>query len=384
MPQTRKRVAILIRGHLNAYLSRMVMGVAEYARLDGRWAIHGLFIGRPVAIWPVHADGAIVFRGGLDMLRGRIPAVQVGTFPPQKRPRGTVQSDNFGIGAAAANHLIERGVRYFSAVGERTRSQSSEERCEGFSRRVRQAGLQFIAGPALNSSKLDERRQRQTLGKWIAGLPKPVGIMGYNDIVARQIADTCRLAGEAVPDRVAIVGVDNEELMCMLADPPLSSVDPSAQRVGFEAASLLEKLMRGQQPPREPIIVPAGKVVVRQSSDVLAIDDDDVVDAVRFIRDNCAKPITIGDVLRHVPVPRRSLDRRFRRKLGRSMHDELQRARIGRAGDMLVGSTLPIPQIATQCGYSSREYFSAAFMRATGEAPAAYRKKRKSPTAAAL
>jgi LacI family transcriptional regulator len=313
----RTRIAILIRANLSTYLNRMVLGVAEYARLKGTWTIHGLFVGRPAAIERVHADGAIVFRGGPELVPGGTPTVYVGTRAADDPLPGTVRSDNHAIGAAAAEHLLERGLHYFAAVGDRRNSPSSKQRCGGFQARVAQAGMQFFAGPGVNADRLDERRNLAPLQRWIATLPKPVGIMGFNDVIARQLADASRGAGESVPERVAIVGIDNEELMCMLSDPPLSSVDPAASRVGYQAAALLDRIMGGERPTLEPVLVAPAGVVVRQSSDLLAIEDADVAEAVKFIRANCANTISVADVMRHVAVPRRTLDRRFRRRLGR-------------------------------------------------------------------
>jgi LacI family transcriptional regulator len=383
MPQaTRTRIAILIRGTLSTYLNRMVLGVAEYARLRGSWSIHGLFVGRPAAIEPVHADGAIVFHGGPELVPGGTPTVYVGTRAPEDVLPGNVRSDNEAIGAAAAEHLLERGVRYFAAVGDHNNSPPSRGRCSGFRQRVARAGMQFFPGPRVNALRLDERRNLVPLQRWIATLPKPVGILGYNDVVARQVADACLYGEESVPERVSIVGVDNEELMCMISDPPLSSVDPGASRVGYEAAALLDQIMAGRRPPLEPVLIPPLGVIARQSSDLLALDDADVAEAVKYIRAHCAGRLTVADVTRHVAIPRRSLDRRFRQRLGRTIHDELQGARIRRASELLATSNLKIPQVATQCGYGSREYFSAAFMRVMGESPAGYRRKHQRPTRA--
>ena len=192
--------------------------------------------------------------------------------------------------------------------------------------------------------------------------------------VARQFADICHRARRRSChlDEVAIVGVDDEKIMCMLTEPPLSSVDPAGGRVGYAAAAMMASILSGERPPRQPLLIPPAGVVVRQSSDTLAVDDTDVADALRFIRDHCKTQITVADVLRHVPASRRSLDQRFRRRLGRSMHDELQHARARRASELLIRSQLSIPQIASQCGFRSREYFSAsAFGRFVGMPPGA-------------
>ena len=240
---------------------------------------------------------------------------------------------------------------------------------------VERGGGRYLDGPSLRADRFDEGDSLEAVAEWVATLPKPIGILGINDVVARQVADACRMADRTVPDDVAIVGVDNEELMCMLSDPPLSSVDPGSKRLGFEAAAMLDRILAGEPPPAEPLVLPPVGVVVRHSSDVLAIDDPDVADAIRFIQNHCAQPISVADVLRAVPVPRRTLDRRFHQRTGRTIHDEIQHARVRRACELLVRTTLPIPQVAQQCGFSGREYFSTAFARITGQPPAAYRKQ---------
>jgi LacI family transcriptional regulator len=362
---------------LTAYLHNLVLGISDFARIHGQWQIFGLFIGRPSPSRAVEADahGAIVFRGDPELIDPRIPAVCVGTRASGVYPPGSLRSDGVRIGEMAAEHLLERGLRTFSFVGDSQGSASADQRRDGFRRAVARAGGRYLDGPSLRADRFDEGDSLEAVADWIRSLPKPVGIMGINDVVARQVADACRIADQAVPDDVAIVGVDNEELMCMLADPPLSSVDPGSKRLGFEAAATLDRILSGEPPRSECVVMPPLGVVVRHSSDVLAIDDTDVAEAVRFIQNHCAQPISVSDVLRAVPVARRSLDRRFKQRTGRTIHDEIQHARIRRACELLVRTTLAIPHVAHQCGFSGREYFSTAFARVTGQPPAAYRRK---------
>ena len=372
---SRPRVAVIMVGGLSGYLQQVVLGIAEHARIEGRWQIFGLFVHRPGPRRRVEADGAIVFQDHMGLIGRGVPCVYVGTRRPGTYRPASIHSDNHRIGQAAAEHLLERGLRTFSSVGDLERTVSAGERRAGFRRRVEQAGGRYLDGPSVSATRFDESRSAAALAEWLAGLPKPIGIMGTNDIVARQVADACRLAHHAVPEHVAIVGVDNEELMCMLSDPPLSSVDPDARRVGHRAAAMLSRMMDGEPPATEPVVLPPAGVVVRQSSDVLAIDDPDVKEAVRFIRDHCARPIGVKDVLRVVPAARRSLDRRFQRKLGRTVHDEIQHARIQRACDLLTRTGLSIGQVAANCGFGGREYFTTAFTKWIGTPPATYRKQ---------
>jgi len=176
-----------------------------------------------------------------------------------------------------------------------------------------------------------------------------------------------------VPEDVAVVGVDNDDLLCELARPSLSSVIVPAERVGYEAAALLDRLLAGNKPPRDPLLIPPPGVVSRKSSDVLAIDDPVVAQAVRFLRDSAHLPLRVSDVLRAVPVSRRALERRFQAVLGRGLAKEIRRLHVNQAKQLLANSELPMQTIAERCGFSSQYHFSRTFRKAVGTTPTAYR-----------
>jgi LacI family transcriptional regulator len=194
-----------------------------------------------------------------------------------------------------------------------------------------------------------------------------------------QVVEACRLAGLRVPDEVAVVGVDNDDLFCGLARPSLSSIIVPAERIGFEAAAVLERLLAGAKAPRNPRLIPPAGVVTRQSSDVLAGGDPDVTAAVRFIRDHGHRPISVEDVLRAVPVSRRSLERRFRALLGRGLGEEIRRAHLQRAKDLLAATALSVTEVAGQAGFAGVHYLSRVFRQETGLTPTAYRRQVRNP-----
>jgi LacI family transcriptional regulator len=212
---------------------------------------------------------------------------------------------------------------------------------------------------------------------WIRSLPKPLGLIACNDFRGIQALDACRRAGIAVPEEVAVVGVDNEELVCTLAYPPLSSVVPNARSIGYEAAALLNRLMKWGPAPTTPLFIPPVEVVTRLSTDVNAIADPDVAAAMRFIREHACEGIAVADVLSQVPVSRSVLQRRFRNLLGRSIHGMIAGVRLQRAKRLLVETDLPLSVIAQRTGYSHVEYLCAAFRQAVGLPPGAYRRERK-------
>jgi LacI family transcriptional regulator len=216
--------------------------------------------------------------------------------------------------------------------------------------------------------------EQRELAAWVRSLPKPAGVFCCYDIRGRQILEACRSINLRVPDDVAVIGVDNDQVLCELAEPPLSSVIPDTRRTGYLAAQLLEKLMSGRAvQPTMNLVEPLG-IATRQSTDVLAIEDQEVSAAVQFIRNHACEGITVDRVLDAVPISRRMLERRFKRIVGRTPHDEIVRVQVERARQMLRGTDLPLKTIAERIGLRHGEYLSVLFKRATGIAPGAYRR----------
>jgi len=188
-----------------------------------------------------------------------------------------------------------------------------------------------------------------------------------------QVLDACRRLGVPVPDEVAVVAVDNDELLCELAHPPLSSVIPNTRRTGYEAAALLDRLMNGGRARGETHLIPPLGVATRQSTDVLAIEDPHVSRAVRYIREHACDGINVRDVLRAVPQSRRLLEARFKKLLGRTPHEEILRVQLRRVKQLLTETDLPLETIAERTGFAHPEYLSVVFRREVGQPPSRYR-----------
>jgi LacI family transcriptional regulator len=190
-----------------------------------------------------------------------------------------------------------------------------------------------------------------------------------------QVSEACQLADLRVPDDVAIVGVDDDDLLCELGRPSLSSVALPSEQIGAEAAALLERLLHGKPPPPGPILLPPREVVVRQSSDILAITDPDVAAAVRFIRNHGSRTIQVADVLEAVPVSRRGLEWWFRRIIRRGIWEEIRRVHLERGKTLLAGSELPMAEVARRAGFTDARQLSVVFRQETGLTPTAYRRQ---------
>ncbi len=199
--------------------------------------------------------------------------------------------------------------------------------------------------------------------------------MGCNDAGARHVLEACRTIGARVPDDVAVIGVDNDETICDLTNPPLSSVEQGARRMGYEAAALLDKLMSRKKPSQLRFVVEPEGVVVRRSTDTLAIEDPDMASVVRFIRDHACDGISVYDVVRQVAISRSTLENRFKSVMGRTVHAEIERVRLERAKELIAQTVLPLKQVAAQAGFRYVQYMTKLFRMRLGQTPAEFRNR---------
>jgi LacI family transcriptional regulator len=191
------------------------------------------------------------------------------------------------------------------------------------------------------------------------------------------VLDACRRVNVQVPDEVAVIGVDNDEFLCNLSSPPLSSVNINSQQVGYEAAVLLDRMMAGEPAPTQPLLLTPHSVVPRESTNVLATEDRDLAAAIRFIREHACDGLRLKDCVREIGLSRRELERRMRKLLGRSPKEEITRVQIERAKELLAETDLPGSAIAEKCGYSQPRYFNQVFHGRVGLPPGAYRRNMK-------
>jgi LacI family transcriptional regulator len=226
---------------------------------------------------------------------------------------------------------------------------------------------------AEQSGMLDEKG----LARWLASLTKPIGVLACNDIRAQQLLNVCHQIQIHVPDEIAVVGVDNDDVICPLCSPPLTSVEPSTRRIGYEAAEMLERMMSGEAVPPEITWVPARRIVVRSSTDAIPVDDAEFVKAYRFIRENACRGVSVQDVAEAVPMSRRALERRMRTYLNRSPADVIASIRLARIKELLETTSQPLKQIARLTGFNHDEHMAKFFKKLVGIPPGQFRKKHR-------
>ena len=278
----------------------------------------------------------------------------------------TVIPNDIQIGEIAFNYFYERGFRTFGFCGHPTVAWS-RERGAGFVAKCREHKLPCTTSMAADHVRVD----------WLLSLPRPSAVLAANDRYAWHAIDVCRENNIAVPEEIAVLGCDNDQLLTEMVRPTLSSIDLDAERIGFEAGQLLQTLIDGQTPPAKPVKLPPRGVVTRHSTEVLSIEDDAVAEAARFIREHAAKSVHVEEVCDHVAMSRRNIERRFRKVMGRSILDEIRRVHLDRAMKLLRETDLEMPRVAEQSGFSNQVRFSTVFRELTGMTPTEYRRKQR-------
>jgi len=375
----RRRVAIAIdlgfavRHHIDIYA-----GIHRFARDHGRWECEldpfGSF-GRDTRGRSDGIIGRVTLKAAARAARDRTPIVNVWAGSPAAGTVPTVIAGYEDAARMAAEHLLSRGHRRFAFLGVH-RHTGSRLGQRAFHDTVAAAGC---PATTLNVSNYCDATRRgwsrlvQRLEGWVSGWRPPIGAFVVQDRFCRYLADACQRAGLSIPEQVALVGLGNEPLMCEHLTPSLSSVDVGFERVGYEAAALLERLMAGGRRPAAPVLVPPKELVSRRSTDLWLVDDEAVASALRFIAEHSHEKITVADVADHACAAVRSLERKFVASLGRTVKDEITRLRMDRAKRLLVDSQEPIKFIARACGFSGATYFHEAFMRSEGTTPRRYR-----------
>jgi LacI family transcriptional regulator len=364
------------------YGRQILRGITRYLRSHQPWSIFSVQRDQlaPTPTWlkDWRGDGIIcrlINRKFAEQLRrSKIPVVNLNDIcDGLGAPR--ILSDNAAIARLAAEHLLERGFRHFAFCGF-AGQHWSRERCDGFVARLKQAGLSCqVYESTWTGPRAHPWEQEQTqISRWLQALPKPAGVMACNDIRGQYVLDACQRGNLAVPEEIAVIGVDNDEVLCEICDPPLSSVVPNPERIGYEAAALLDRLMAGGKPAQpEWRIEPLG-VVTRHSTDVLAIEDRQVAAAVRYIREHACDGARVRDLLAHIPLARTILERRFRKYLGHSPQAEIRTVQLKRVKELLLETDLPLARIAEMAGFEHPEYMSVVFKRETGQTPGGFRR----------
>jgi LacI family transcriptional regulator len=378
----RPHVALIIETSLGSGRD-ILRGVTRYVREHEPWALyhepHGLEESVPKWLRRWNGDGIIARiqtrRIARELAASRIPVIDVlGVVPDLPFP--LVHVDNAAIAGMAAEHLLARGFRRFGFFGIEGENWS-EQRYAAFCAAVAEveAPVPIYRLQRDAQGRRSWERAENHIARWIAALPKPAGVLVCSDQRGAQFLEACRRAAVSVPDELAVVSVDNDESLCEVCLPPLSSIEPGHQHVGYQAAALLDALLRGGTPPRKPLVVQPLQTITRLSSDVLAVTDASIGMALRLIRDQAAAGVLVDDIARQVGLSRSVLQRRFRALLNRSIHQEILSVRIKHARELLAKTDLSLAAVAARAGFRHQEYLGAVFRARIGKTPAQVRQE---------
>ena len=360
-------------------------GIAQYAHLYGPWAFHSkpkFYLNSPSSailrkqIKEFDPDGIVVSdTENLDVVLSLNKPTLIHTFKADRYNAPTIVGDVAQTGQMAAEHLMGLGIHNFAYCGMGN-YYWSKGRYESFRKTLATAGFS-TAYFELNMQTVNTslRKEQQRLTDWIAGLPKPAGVMNCADDCSQYTIEACKTANVEIPNEIAIIGVDNDDMVCDLSDPPLTSIALDFAKAGFEAAELLDKLISNETPESTFITVRPSHIEIRASTDILAVEDPDVAAAVRFIRQHANRLIQIEDVLTEVTCCQRMLHQKFMQTFGHSLYHEMRTARVERIAKMLRETSMPITEIALKLGYNSYNHISRYFKQTMKINPLAYRKR---------
>lgn len=377
MHKNQKRILVA----LGWYDYRVHRGIERYA-LEHNWYLSSGLERDHIIPWGWKGDGILAWLSMDDKLAefvvgAKKPTVDFSFRRPQlKFPR--VLEDHAHSAHLVADHFLARGFSHFIFYSS-TGNWAYEERGTGFVDALKTAGhdcdwRRWHKSSAFRAGREQWQRRRDWLAADLKKACKPLAVFAANDEHALEVLEACEMAQLSVPEEVAIVGAGNYLLAPDSLRIPISSVDTNLETMGYRGAELLDGLMRGKAPPQKPIRVPAAGLVVRKSSDILAVNHRGVAESLRLIQSRLHEPIGVEDLVKVAAMSRRALHKAFLEQLGRTPGQEIQRSRIERAKRLLTTSTHKLDVVASMCGYQNANGFCVAFLRLTGTTPNQFRK----------
>ena len=368
----------------------MLRGIAKYSKLHGPWLIHCKmhpFYLTGHSIWQkkilpelkkLKPDGIIAhvnLNKAKDLIAFRVPVIMGAVTKNEFKDFPHFADDSTRIGTTAADYFLNLGFKNFAFCGFNNQFWS-RTRCESFVKRISHFGFNVNIYKGLSKLSRDFLPEDElSISLWLKSLSKPVAVMACNDVRGQHILDSCKLANLGVPDEVAVLGVDNDDLICDTSTPPLSSVALGLQEGGYRIARLLDKLMSVKKAKWEPIYIVPSHVETRQSTNVLSIDDQEVAKAARFIQTNARLNLSVDEAVKSTMLARRTLEQRFRKVLNKTIHEEIRRICVERTSRMLLETNMTVYQIAAALGSPNCEHLARTFRREKGMSPKEYRRK---------
>ena len=388
MSKNLPQIALLIESSRN-YGRGVLRGIARYAHAHGPWSFfvqeRELHSGIPKWLQHWKGDGIIARiesrRMAAQLLKLNSPVVDVlGSFRFPKVP--AFDTDAAIVAKLAADFFLKAGFKHFAFSGYEG-IPFSDRRAAAFAEYLGRQGKSVLEMPAThrisNASDIQATEQHgmmanQITARWLKDRPHPLAMFTCNDVRAQQVLNACRHYNIRVPEEIAVMGVDNDDVLCNLCEPPLTSIEPNTDLLGYEAASLLARAMAGKKVPTQFTQIPPLRLVERASTDIIAMDDLVMVEAVRFIRNDVGRGIAVKDVLAHVNRSRTDMEQRFRRWLGTSIHDHIEHQRLERVCQLLRETEYNLGEVARRSGFTTAAHLCSLFKKSFKQTPTNFRK----------
>lgn len=395
----RRKIALIIESS-RGFGRDLLLGISNFAQSHDNWEVihqeRTLSEGIPTWIGDIELDGLIARPDSRKLYRHiaqlGLPWVDVRNHRPVSPGVPTVAVDESMVVKAAVQHLLEIGHRKLAFCGF-SNFDFSHRRIELFKRYAESKGIKpftYETSPQSPSDPSESKigiaspettalveaygiQAEQELIDWLVDLPKPIGLFACNDVRGRQILNILHSLRIAVPEEVSVVGVDNDELICKLSTPSLSSVDCNAKLIGYRAAEILQDMIDNKPLEKNFESVRPSGVHIRVSTDTTAISDKLISKALLFIRENACDGIEVTDVVAALPVSRATLERRFRKIMDRSINSEINRVKVAKIKQLLLETELKLSAVAKLTGFNHTEYMSSLFKKLTGLTPGQYR-----------
>ncbi len=365
-----KRIVLLVETS-REFGRQLIMGIARYSRFHGPWSFYKEQIGLKSSIPHLTSwkpDG-IIMRDSLiknELIDLKIPTILVQHDSAFSDRLPVVITDSKSIAKMASDHFIERGFKNFAFCGF-DHYEWSNNRKHYFCHHNAEAGFETHIYHSPRKKKIiDWEIEQRHVCDWLKTVPKPVGLLACNDDRGQHILEVCKRLGFRVPEDVAVIGVDNDPMICDIGDPPLTSIALNVESAGYEAAKLLDQMINHQKIKGQQINVSPTHIVQRQSTDLLAVDDPEVAVAIRFIKENAKNKILVKDVVKTTRISRRALEQRFRKTVHRSIYDEIRQVRVEWISKLLIETDLPISHISSLFNFTDVEHISRYFKKEKG------------------
>ncbi len=378
---------ILMIDFAESYSKELLRGIAKYSKEHGPWVFcrMPLFQRETIGMqgileWAIEwgADGIIgQFYNDPTVIAFKEAGIPIiaQDFKERFTEIPNITGAHREAGIMGAEYFLKKGFKQFAFYGFK-KIVWSRERAEGFENRVNKAGykVHYFENDNSDSDNIWYYRP-SALSQWLKSLPKPIALMACDDNQGQHITEACRHSGIAIPQEVAVLGVDNDEMICEFSDPPLSSIAQDAEFGGYQTAKLLEEMIKDKNTPTRDIVVKPTQVITRQSSDIYATNDHHIATALKYIHQNLEKTIQVNDVVKQVPLSRRTLEKRFQSITGYPIYKYISNLRMEKVSNRLLETDMNVFEIALELGLNDTKNLSRQFKQMKGVPPSAYRKQ---------